>query len=948
MRAARLFRLPSMNFRPWIACLLLSLPATHVVADDKPLFWEGEKLTVLKVNGQAREQDLRRYSQGTWSGAAHLWWTGAKPGDSLELALPVAKEGVYRLGAGFTKAIDYGMFDFALDGQALEGPLDFYNNGVVHTGTLSLGKALALAPGEHLLRITVKGANPAAKRGYMLGLDYILLAPGAEADVVTVAKQFITSPSKSPVSAPKRDISYNNTEVVALSAAEEQKRFQLAEGFEMELVASEETGLPKPVMATFDDAGRLWSVTATMYPADKDEAIWQQPGKDRIVVFDTPTQRTPQKPRVFADGLVLPMSVLPRGRGAFVAQGPEIFFIDDKDGDGRADERRVLLRGFGTQDTHTMPHQLTWLPGGRVGFSQGLLNSGRITDAAGRSLVFNRTLVASINPDGTDTRILSAGLNNIWCWAQGRTGRVFIHEANDLGYSVVPFEEDSSYPAFAAMKLHPSSPVHPPTAQDLNLGGTGFCGLVICDDQSGSFPAPWHGLLYIANPILGKVQAIAAKLDERGVWTFEKRGDLLSCADPMFRPVALTFGPDGCLYITDWYNRIISHNEIARDHPARDKERGRIWRVRHRSQTAITALDMTRVPTAELPAHLKADRTWEMRAAWHQIGERNAKELIPALSEILTDAKAGADTRIHALWSLEELGHFDAALWKVLLADESTDLRREAVRAMSTLHVAEDIAFELLQTLADERQWTVRYEILRFFRRAPGPVNPQHVAWLKRWSREPAPKTEVKGWNGTYLALGGSYERAFQDFLLSLSETKSPAAQIAESKWDKVIATEPAPTAENLAATEVRLNAVKKLLTTARADQGKPLVEGLCLACHVIQGKGTSLGPPLDGSSKRDLDGLLTSILAPDAAIEQVFRLYRIETMTGEKIEGFKKAETGKDITLLLMGGSPQVIPISKVKTAGYVAGKSVMLPLAGGFTDQQIADIAAYLRTIE
>jgi putative heme-binding domain-containing protein len=337
-----------------------------------------------------------------------------------------------------------------------------------------------------------------------------------------------------------------------------------------------------------------------------------------------------------------------------------------------------------------------------------------------------------------------------------------------------------------------------------------------------------------------------------------------------------------------------------------------------------------------------------MRAAWHQIGERKAAELIPALTGILTDAKAGADTRIHALWSLEELGHFDAALWKLLFADASTDLRREAVRAMGTLNVAEDIAFDLLQPLSGERQWTVRYEILRFFRRAPGPVNPRHIAWLKRWSSEPAPKTEIKGWNGTYLALGGSYERAFQDFLLALAETKSPAAQIAESKWDKVVATEPAPGVEFQTKTEMRMSAVKKLLTTAKAAQGRPIVESLCLACHVIQGKGTSLGPPLDGSSKRDLDGLLTSILAPDAAIEQVFRLYRIETTTGEKFEGFKKSETAKDITLLLMGGAPQVIPIGKIKTAGYVAGKSVMLPLAEGFTDQQLADIAAYLRTIE
>lgn len=109
---------PTMNVRTLLARLLLLLIALRVAAEDKPFFIEGEKLIVRKVSGQARVQDLQRYNEGTWSGAAHLWWTGAKPGDSLEVALPVVKAGAnIRLGAGFTKAIDYGVFDFSLDGS---------------------------------------------------------------------------------------------------------------------------------------------------------------------------------------------------------------------------------------------------------------------------------------------------------------------------------------------------------------------------------------------------------------------------------------------------------------------------------------------------------------------------------------------------------------------------------------------------------------------------------------------------------------------------------------------------------------------------------------------------------------------------------------------------------------------------------------------------------------
>lgn len=918
----------------------------HASAETKPVLLEGEALPVRKVAGQARTQDLQRRTEAKWSGAAHLWWTGGKPGDAMELTLSVPEAGTYRLGAGFTKAIDYGIFDVALDEQELAANLDFFNNGVTHTGTLPLGEKLELTSGEHVLRFIVRGANEAAKKSYMLGLDYVVLAPGADADVAAAARPLIQPAPKNPPKAGGAS-AYNNESVKAQTPGEEQKRFTVPAGFEIELVASEETGLPKPTNITFDDAGRLWSATGTMYPCDNDPEIWKHPGKDRVLIFDSPTARTPQTPRVFADGMVMPLSILPRGRGAFIAQGPEIFFLDDKDGDGHADDRRVLLQGFGTQDTHTLPHQLTWMPGGRVVFSQGLLNRGSITDATGTSLVFNRTLVASIRPDGTDTRILSAGLNNIWAWNLSRTGRVFLHEANDLGYSVVPFEEDSSYPAFTSMRLNPNSPLHPPTAWELNLGGTGFSGLAVCNDLSGTFPAPWQGLIYIANPILGKIHAVAATLDERGVWHFEKRGDLVSCSDTMFRPVSITFGPDGCLYIADWYNRIISHNEIPRDHPARDKEHGRVWRVRTSSQPTRQIPDLTRIATAELPGHLQAASTWEQHAAWHQIGERHAAELAPALVKLAGDPAVPDDARIHALWSLEETGHFAPPLWKTLLAAKSADLRREAVRALSSLQVAEGVAFDLLQPLASEKEWTVRYEVLRYFRRAAGPVNPQHIAWLKQWAAAPAPKMEIKGWNGTYLALGGSYERAFQDFLLSLVETKSPAAQLFEPKWDKVVETVPPPPAEEQAKVRARIAAITALLPRAKPEDGRPLIEGTCMACHAIGGKGVSLGPPLDGSSKRDVEALLTSILTPDAAVEQVFRLYRIETKTGEKLEGFKKSETAQEITLLFMGGVPQSVPVAKIKTAGYVAGKSVMLPLAAAFTDQQIADLVAYLRTL-
>ena len=309
----------------------------------------------------------------------------------------------------------------------------------------------------------------------------------------------------------------NNAAAQPRTPAEQQASFTVPPGFSVELVASEETGLPKPINIAFDDAGRMWSMTATEYPRDQDPAVWQTAGKDRVVVFDQPLAPGPHAARTFADGMVMPMSVLPYRNGAIVAQGSEMLFLEDTDGDGQANRRSVLLHGFGVQDTHTLPHQLEFLQGNWIVFSQGVLNNGTAVTATGKQVNFDKTVVARFRADGSDLEVIGAGLNNIWCWAQDRTGHVFLHEANDLGYSLVHFERDTTYPSFIKRLVHPDSPYHPPTAPNLSLGGTGFSGLAISDDREGSFPNPWHNVIFVANPITRKINTVSATRGTNGV-----------------------------------------------------------------------------------------------------------------------------------------------------------------------------------------------------------------------------------------------------------------------------------------------------------------------------------------------------------------------------------------------------------------------------------------------
>ena len=149
---------------------------TPLVPYKVPGAIEGENLPVLSLTaGSAQTQDMSSFA-GQWSNDAQLWWTGAYPGDTLSLALPVTNAGVYKLSLAFTKAQDYAIVQLYLDGQPLGQPVDFYSPSVTPTGPLVMG-TYPLTAGQHTLAVQIVGANPAATPSYMFGLDYVKLDP---------------------------------------------------------------------------------------------------------------------------------------------------------------------------------------------------------------------------------------------------------------------------------------------------------------------------------------------------------------------------------------------------------------------------------------------------------------------------------------------------------------------------------------------------------------------------------------------------------------------------------------------------------------------------------------------------------------------------------------------------------------------------------------------------
>src|SRR6185295_5777905 len=194
-----------------------------------------------------------------------------------------------------------------------------------------------------------------------------------------------------------------------LSPAEEQRTFTLPPGFEIELLASESEGIGKFVTVDWDIHGRMWSMTALEYPLDANEnpeqaqKLYASKAKDKVLVWDQPYAKGPlAPPRIFADGLAIPLGILPYDNGVYVQHGPDIVFLADMDGDGKADQRKVILSGFGVQDSHLFPHQFTRAPGGWIWMAQGAFNYGKVRTTQGKEQQFDRTRMARFRSDGSD------------------------------------------------------------------------------------------------------------------------------------------------------------------------------------------------------------------------------------------------------------------------------------------------------------------------------------------------------------------------------------------------------------------------------------------------------------------------------------------------------------------------------------------------------------------
>lgn len=531
-----------------------------------------------------------------------------------------------------------------------------------------------------------------------------------------------------------------------LNPESEKSSFVVPEGFEVELVASEAQGVPKPVAVSWDASGKMWTMTAVEYPVDANEnqaqakALYGRGGKDKVLVFDNPSAPGPHKPHVFADGLVIPLGTLPTEKGALVQYGSEIRHYIDSDKDGKAEKFETILEGFGIQDSHLFPHQFENAPGGWVYVAQGLFNYSKVRRPGGKpfacgatEIVFNQCKLARFRPDGSEFELLSAGPNNIWGLDTDRDGEVFLQEANDMGIPVAEYLPGTHYRGNSKEKLRPYAPQIPASFDKSVMGGSGLSGIAIANDRDTVFAAKYGGrrTFYIANPITNRIQVITMAQDAQGRPAYQKEEDFMIAGDKAFRPVAIRFGPDGNLYIVDWYNKIISHNEVPRAHPDRDKTRGRIWRIKPKGAPTPTVPNLIAADTTALIVALDHPSALVSRSAWIEIGKRADKSMAPVLVEIVGDSASNLPRRLNAFWALEEMRALDASLLSKWAADPSRHLRYEVVRAAGDLEKIDPADFvKLIQP--GETDFRVRAIAANSCRRRAGST-PEMLAAIARF-----------------------------------------------------------------------------------------------------------------------------------------------------------------------------------------------------------------------
>lgn len=458
-----------------------------------------------------------------------------------------------------------------------------------------------------------------------------------------------------------------------LSPQEQLQKFHVPPGFEVQLVAAE-PDVQKPINLAFDHRGRLYVTQSIEYPYPPEG---EEQSKDVVKVLSE--FRPNGKPRQivnFAEGLSIPIGIVPLSDGAILYSIPNLYRCWDEDGDGVSERREVLYREFGSRDTHGMCNNLRRWVDGWVYACHGFSNTSTIKGADGQAITMQSGNTFRLRPDGSHVEQFTFGQVNPFGLAFDPLGNLYSADCHTKPLYMLL--RGAHYPSFG--KPHDGLGFGPEICAHSH-GSTGIAGVVYY--AADQFPAEYRDTIFIGNPITNRINHDRLKW-QGSTPTAVELPDFLSCDDRWFRPVDVCLGPDGALYIADFYNRIIGHYEVPLDHPGRDRERGRIWRVVYKGESnRPPALpDLSQAQLAQLLDHLVSPNLTLRVFAVNELVDRFGQQAAAPVRDLITN-KSSADQRAFGLWILERLGKLDSELIQQLASDPDAIVRVHLIKTIA-------------------------------------------------------------------------------------------------------------------------------------------------------------------------------------------------------------------------------------------------------------------------
>ena len=459
----------------------------------------------------------------------------------------------------------------------------------------------------------------------------------------------------------------------ALTPAQEKAKFEITEGYQVELFASEEEfpELRNPVSINFDAAGRLWVATMPSYP----HALPGIKANDKILILeDTDQDGKADKRTIFAENLYLPLGFEFGKNGIYVSQEPNLVFLEDTDGDSKADKETILLHGFGSEDCHHAIHNFVWGPGGGLYMQESVFHNTQVETIYGPrrskdNAIYrfdprtHRLEIASRLPPG----------GNPWGYAINQWGEhLYVGRHNN-----------------ASLINQPESG----NVANANYGNRDNrnCGQEFI--SSRHWPDELQGKVF-SNQYKNFQGVLIHDWTEKGTTYDHKRlGKVFEAQNKACIPVDLQLGPEGALYVADWYNPVLGHMQYSLRDERRDSSKGRIWRVTWKDRPLDKPAKIVGATVEELLDLLKAyedrNRYRARRALWNLSDET----LQPALNRWVSSLDpANLNYPLHlmeALWLHQQRGWINSELFQ--LASTNHDYHCRAAAAHLLRHWSKDL-----------------------------------------------------------------------------------------------------------------------------------------------------------------------------------------------------------------------------------------------------------------